>query len=355
MSSLLGCWKGFLFQPVCPQNDNHRLAARIATLHQDIMEDHQKTWYQVCNQGFHLQGNPRYESAVREVLEALTPIRNPVIADPLLCFLAPAWKASLDHPVIILHYSHPMECAHSLQKKWRFPLQFGLALWEYYVVCALAQMQGERPLLFSLNGFRKSPADYMASFADGYRALRESETHMDPELDAQYSESIAPPEQHPDEEEFLGKSQRNLFEALESGDLDNVRNVGLSAQASDLLFHYGNLRSGFDAYRRAGATPRTREESATPEIESSSRPSDPVDFGPDDGDRLIEVRVHIDGLPPQEFLSGPDNPVLQVLSDALQNQSTKPDDVIYLQSAESESGAIYFSAGDLLAVETQPL
>jgi len=351
--SLSAIWNSGLFMPVCPQKSDSDAASGTDRLHQAIMADHQKAWYQLCNKGFQLEDNLRYKNFVGEILQTLNQEKNPVIADPLLCFLAPLWKQQLNRPVLIFHYSNPMECALALQKTWRFPLQFGLALWEHYVLSALHQIRGEKYLLFSVDQYRKAPKQYFKSFADRYRKLKGIESGTEISF-ADSDFTALPPETDPNKEEFLGEAQKRIFTALESQDLESIRDVALSAQATDLLFHYGNLRSGFESIKSRISEPQPQVEVPSSAIEETQQPDNqPMTIDTDEP--LVEVTVHIDGLPPQEFASSPDNPVLEVLNTALQNQSDRPNEMIYLQSAESETGAIYFSAGDLIAVETNYL
>lgn len=345
--SLVELLRNRVFSPVNPGKGSGVSDQAVQDLHRMVMEDHQKTWYQVCNQGFQLEGNMRFDNLVRENIDTLVTMVNPVIVDPLLCFLAPLWKQQLIRPVMIFCYRDPIDCAHLLQKTWRFPLQFALALWEYYVINAVSQICGEKYLLFSLDQYRKSPATYLEGFVDDYRKARGIE-----QLPAM-QEIVAASNEHDgdfeDADEFLTPIQKRLFEALEVNDLDAIKDQTLSAQAKDLLFHYGNLRSGFES----GGTSNHDFSVPKPTPTSESIPQPEEGFVEYDTDEpLVEITVHIEGLPPQEFISTPDNPVLEVLNNALQNQSDNPGEMIYLQSAESETGAIYFAAGDLLAVET---
>ena len=60
-----------------------------------------------------------------------------VIKDPRMCLLLPLWLDLLTDPIIILMSRAPIEIALSLNKRNNFNLNFGIALWEYYILEAL--------------------------------------------------------------------------------------------------------------------------------------------------------------------------------------------------------------------------
>lgn len=68
------------------------------------------------------------------------------IKDPRLSLTLDAWRPLLDDPVVLLVFRNPVEVASSLKARNGFPLEYGLALWEKYVIDALKNSAG-MPLL----------------------------------------------------------------------------------------------------------------------------------------------------------------------------------------------------------------
>ncbi len=60
-----------------------------------------------------------------------------VMKDPRLCLTLPLVKPLLEVPVLVYVSRFPLEAAASLQVRNRFPLYYGLALWEFYSIQAL--------------------------------------------------------------------------------------------------------------------------------------------------------------------------------------------------------------------------
>ena len=135
----------------------HSAAGEIRQLHQQILSDHQKTWFQIQNRTNHKLGNDRYTDAIRIIAETLGNKEEWVIADPLLCFFSSLWEQQMDRPIYLLYYTEPVQTAIRLQEKWRFPIKFGLALWEYYVCNALHHIADKRFVLISSQKLKVSP------------------------------------------------------------------------------------------------------------------------------------------------------------------------------------------------------
>ncbi len=54
-----------------------------------------------------------------------------------MCLTSPAWRKLIPSPIVILAYRHPIEVATSLFRRNKFPMEFGLALWEKYTVLSI--------------------------------------------------------------------------------------------------------------------------------------------------------------------------------------------------------------------------
>ncbi len=323
---------------------------QVKDLHEKILRDHQKSWFQLARYGYQLFDDADYTQTAREIAREFTDDSPRVLVDPLLCFFAPLWYRELDDPICIFFYGEPLECAVRLQDRWRFPLHFGLALWEYYVVSALSHLRQQKYLLFSLARFRKSPDAYMTEIRKCYRELKgfssQQKYDFESALDRDWSDPVATP----DPRRHLTQPQTLLFDALEAGSVDDIPGLALSEQSEDILFHYGNLRAGYDQIRDTRDKLQRKLQSRGQARDSYETHRN--DYKLDVSDQNVEVVVHIDGMSPLTFLSEPDSPLIELLETTLQNQSQNPGELVYLECAGSEMSSFYFRAGDLLAVET---
>lgn len=79
---------------------------------------------------------------LKKTILGLDAFRPWVLKDPRLCLLLPAWRPHLEAPVAVFVHRNPVEIALSLQKRDGFPLEYGVALWEYYTVGMLNATAG---------------------------------------------------------------------------------------------------------------------------------------------------------------------------------------------------------------------
>ncbi|MDA9982194.1 DUF1843 domain-containing protein [Gammaproteobacteria bacterium] len=350
---LLELWDARLFSTVrADKTDRYgALASEILDLHNRILKDHQKHWFQVSQRQYRFDDNQDYKNKVTQILEAFLYDSKCAIVDPMLCLFTPLWISEIENPVCVFYYTEPIECAVNLQKKWRFPLQFGLALWEYYVVNALNEILQYKHLLFSQHKFRNSPVAYMEEVRERYNEIKGVSSVADNQyydiLKSEWTPKLAIPDPH----QYISAAQTQLFDELESGDVDKLTNKTLSGQAEDLLFQYGNLRAGYEELK----TEKDELSRQLHDQEHDAMAPVRIDGGGsvsnETGEPLVEVVVHIDGMQPQRLLSEANNPIIDTLTKALESQSTSPNEIVYLQCGETENSALYFSAGDLLGVE----
>lgn len=352
-SRILDLWDQTLFETIRVREHGYKpgsVEEKIRTLHGNILHDHQKTWFQLCRDGFKLD-NPDYEGPLRKIVRTIHNDGDSAVVDPLLCFFSPLWCQNMDNCNCLFYYSEPMETAVNLQTKWRFPIHFGLALWEYYVIHGLRNMGAADRALFSLSQFRDTPESYLKATRRRLEGMSGGSATNDRKigtiLRSEWNISAATP----DGSRYLSQSQSELFERLESNDLKETEELSVSDQSADILFHYGNIRAGYDQIKgekeslekKSGFSQGERPERAARAVTSSDGGSSVP---------LVEVVVHIDGMAPLEFLVDQDNPIVGTLRDTLLTQSQVPDELVYLYCGESKNTAIYFSARDLLAVET---
>ena len=113
------------------------------------------------------------QTAVPDVLAALAagapPDAPTLLKDPRLCLTWPAWDR--DGTVIVYVYRQPLAVADSLRRRNRFPLAYGLALWEHYNQCALAALRGRPHTCVSYDRIIADPVAALAVLAGRLRAL----------------------------------------------------------------------------------------------------------------------------------------------------------------------------------------
>lgn len=74
-----------------------------------------------------------------------------IVKDPRLCLVFPLLEDLFDNPIFIHVYRNPIEVALSLNRRDRFPMSFGLALWEFYNKKALFHSKGMPKVQISYN------------------------------------------------------------------------------------------------------------------------------------------------------------------------------------------------------------
>ncbi len=101
----------------------------VVELDDEILRDCGGEWYSPPEVGAE-QGD--FSPAVANILSKLPADKSWLLKDPRMALAWNAWQAALQSPVLVYVYRDPREVAVSLTRRNRFPLQFGLALWEYY-------------------------------------------------------------------------------------------------------------------------------------------------------------------------------------------------------------------------------
>jgi len=105
---------------------------RVSSFHHD----------QLCSQA--LDG---VRSKALEFVHHMDHQGNWVAKDPRTCLTLSFWRTLLRRPIIVWVYRNPLEVARSLQRRNKFSLPYGLALWEKYMREALYATQG-LPIVF---------------------------------------------------------------------------------------------------------------------------------------------------------------------------------------------------------------
>lgn len=167
------------------------------------------------------------------------------VKDPRICLTFPLWKKHLENPICIFAYRNPCYVAKSLNKRDGFPVEFGLALWEKYNVCGLANI-GELPTLFTdFDAITRDPYNAAAKLHAELTELGAEGLHqLDmQEVDALVDRGLV----HYRGESAGGEcgatpSQERLYEGLRSGEISRESlNSSLPRNASVVLKEHEDL------------------------------------------------------------------------------------------------------------------
>ena len=215
----------------------------------------------------------KFNGQVQTLLLNLEANRPWFIKDPRLCLTFPLWRRLLEMPICIVVHRNPIEIAKSLEKRNGYPLKYGLALWEKYLLRAVESSQGLRRLHVSYHALLRDPVQSVGRLFDqlvslGVAPLRkpaaeEIQAFIDPDLHRQKAA---------DAPNLLNEEQASLARLAESGELLGLVTLpSLSAEAAETLAtveseHRNAEREEADVARRLAeleSTLRAREEELT--------------------------------------------------------------------------------------------
>lgn len=117
----------------------------VLQLHERLLEALDADWYitsAVDPASIPGDALEQFEERARTILREMDEHRPWVMKDPRLCLLLPLWRPLLETPICVHVARHPLATAQSLEKRDRFPLHFGAALWEEYNARALLVSSG---------------------------------------------------------------------------------------------------------------------------------------------------------------------------------------------------------------------
>ena len=356
-SNLLNLWDRSLFSTVRSSTRDSRpsqIGIDVSQLHAKILTDHQKTWYQLNQAGFDLIEDASYREAATDILESLTRIDQAALVDPLLCFFSPIWESRSQPPVYLFYFSDPAETAVRLQALWRFPIEFGLALWEYYVVSAFRHIEKKKVLLFSSSKFRESPNDYMEHITQRYLRLSGETSsvlfNLGPISKSEWDDSANTDVL----QDYLSGTHTWLYEELESERVESILGASLSTRTSDILFHYGNLRAGYEKIKNELHSIKhgiVLEKSQPPEIVPPKKLENKFLHSQPQVQK-IKLTVRLKHMEPVEFIIDSNNPIIDTLIAALSCPPENSAGIVHLDCYDSHASAFYFSISDLIGLDT---
>jgi len=113
---------------------------------------------------------PALQQSMKSLILHMNAHQPWVMKDPRLCLTFPCWKPLLEAPVCVIVYRDPLEIAESLYTRSKMPLEYAVALWEFYAVAAL-NVSAELPRVFvSHSDFLYDPVSTTAQLYHGLAA-----------------------------------------------------------------------------------------------------------------------------------------------------------------------------------------
>jgi len=187
-----------------------------------------------------------FRERAKKIITALDAHAPWVIKEPRLCVLFSFWRDLLVDPACVLIWRNPLEVALSLKSRNSIPLQYGLALWEYYTRASI-QASSETPrILLSYAELMAEPVETVKTLAGFFKtngvedltlpAATEIEQFVDDSLyreRAQAAEACS----------YLNDEQKQLFNGLQNHTiLQEHYPPRLSESARESLDSLGFLR-----------------------------------------------------------------------------------------------------------------
>ena len=330
----------FSFNPMLADHSNlptGEIENTLIQLNQTVRESKSKSWFQPLTMTSEELNNPENKKVVKEITDNLSD-KQWQLHDPFLLHTLPLWLSEIEDTHILFYYSSPLECATALQRSWRFPISFGLALWEYYVIKATSILQDKDVLLLSRNKLAKSTKGHLSPILKNIGLAQPSK----------WSDLAIP--SFSLESEGVYEDQQKLFKLLEKGNLTSISKLKLSDSSLNNLEYYGQLRAGFERIKdeRDDLLDQLNKQQ-----KQDSEPEQVATLSTDNDPSICKVTVFLDNADPMEFYSDPQSPVLDMLQDHLVNNET--DQLLFLNCGEQGTETVYFMSSSLLGINTSPV
>lgn len=332
---------------------------RVAPLNLEILATLQSTWYHVDNVPLDEDALALPYPLKKKIKDCARDLNLPdhwLCDDSAMCVVLPYWRALLDKPVYLLYVEHPVDVARRLRDTWRFPLAFGISLWEYYMRAALLHTRGCERVVVVQDNLPNGPEEALRKVG-GQLALF-SERGVPGHSEVARIAALFPSasrDREPDELAFMHESLRAFYGALSSGAIDDSDVARMSAGSRDILQLYGRLRAGFDLVRqdrdalreRLAVEPLPATADADHAAAEGSETTSPMTVN-DSG--IVEVTVYLRDMEPLALSCQRDNPVIDQLMHALARagEPGTAGEIFYLELGET---TLYFPVSRLLAVE----
>ena len=183
-----------------------------------------------CVAGFSLEAiaqtasHHRLVRDARNLLVRLDANRPWAMKDPRSCLTFGFWREVTELPIALFSNRDPFQIAASLYRRNSIPEAAGIALWELYMLSALRSTVGIPRMVVDFTGLIRDPAKVIEKVVDWLRSVGVRNLDMPDRHEFEVflsSDLIHHTSDHSDERERLSPTQRALFDALRSGDLDS--------------------------------------------------------------------------------------------------------------------------------------
>ena len=247
---LLGLWTGE--EEDFPPGDEHNQKGYwehrgIWSVDEAILQTLGASWSEIADLDLSRLGEgvrARFEARARAIVRDLDRHGSWVVKDPRLCLLFPFWREILERPLCVLIHREPLPVARSLAARDGIPIPYGIALWERYMLEALASTRGLPRILISHRELVADPVATLRRLHDQMvrhrPELARFQVPTEKEIRAVLDPALVHHAHEPEiERPYLTFPQLDLLDALANGtalDLDPI--PPLSAGARDLLAAY---------------------------------------------------------------------------------------------------------------------
>ena len=137
--NLMGCYFGSEDVSAGVAEDNPKgfwERIDVIDINDRILKSAGGAWWDVANLDLgsvKAEDERAFDKHIRNIVLKLDANRPWFIKDPRLCVTLPFWTRALERPLFIWVQRSPVAIARSLNKRDGLPIEYGLALWEFYV------------------------------------------------------------------------------------------------------------------------------------------------------------------------------------------------------------------------------
>jgi hypothetical protein len=216
----------------------------VITANEQLLQTTDSSWFKVSSldpDNFDTAGLKRFRESAQAIVAELDQQRPWAIKDPRLCLTFPAWKSLVTKPVCVFCLRNPIAIAASHRKRDTFGLQFGIALWEKYLRCAVRATVDVPRFAVRYEDIMDDPVNVTHALVDRLRSVGVDGMHEpDEEQLRAFVDRDLQHHRYSDEdlEEYLTRPQLDLFDDLISGKAFSSNSLrDLSKGAQETLEH----------------------------------------------------------------------------------------------------------------------
>ena len=169
-----------------------------------------------------------------------------LVKDPRMSLTLKFWKKLLPDLCVLALYRDPLEVAQSLKSRDAFPIQYGIAIWEYYVRALLNNVEGSRVAFLSYEQLVNHPEKALMKvkrhinewgFANlEETSIQESVSIIDKTLYRAKAKGLV-------ESEYMTKEQQELRKLIDKGVVTPSGQSSPSRATTHLIKSFGTLIS----------------------------------------------------------------------------------------------------------------